>query len=121
MPVASLLVAPWLLAPFIMRAASGNGPRFDPIAPDEIDAFSFDYAREIGAAAILDAAVICSVIGGIDLDPGSRVLSAPQINGPLVTAILGEMVAEVLYRVEALVSLTDGRILAMSAQLACQN
>lgn len=121
MPIAALLIAPWLLAPFIERATSGKGALYDPLAPGEVDAFSFDFAPELGTAVILDAVVACSVIAGTDTAAASRVLSAPQIDGSLVTAILGEMIAGVLYRVAAVVSLNDGRILAMRTQLKCEN
>lgn len=127
-PLASArLIKPSLNRRRLVRPLQGTAPvrlpNFDPIAPDEKDSFSFDFAKDLGTATIQSAVINGTVAEdspASDSAPQSRVLSAPQITGSIVAILLGTMLEDVLYDIEAVATLSDSRILSLRAYLSCE-
>jgi hypothetical protein len=114
---------------------------FAPIeAGQEIDDFVFDFTPDVGAAAILSAAWTCRLSPfspGFDPDPMSRILTSQtqtllydrdilgnlQLKtGAFAMARIGGMpvsAAGATYILDVVVSLSDGRMIALNATLPC--
>ena len=94
-----------------------------PPAP-AADTFVFDFAAQVGAAGTIISATWLVSVDPIsmvaDLSPGSRVLSAPTFNAARTSAMLGNMIADCLYIIQATVSISDGRVLLENASLQCR-
>lgn len=106
---------------------------FDPILPAPArDYFTFDFTNEIlnvPAAASNTQPFIQSAVWfiamepssppDIDMMPGDRLIGNALYDSYRTTHLVGDMVDGAVYVLTAQVTLTDGRILIKSAELAC--
>lgn|GEM_PF-1003946 len=95
----------------------------------EQELVTFDYSEILTNSANLISIneLTCSVSFGTDATPGARILSAPSIiasprNGipaSSVVVLVGNMLADVTYRLQCVVNTSDGQILSLWCRLAC--
>jgi hypothetical protein len=104
-------------------AVSRELATFGTIAPNEIDRVTFDYTADIGkTGAITAAAWTCTVSPDSPVaDPAAatRVLSLDAVTAHATSALVGTMVDGVIYQLQALATIDDGRVLAKTAGLVC--
>lgn len=97
---------------------------FPAVQPGESDNFTFDFTDVVGAAAITAAQWSCTVSldsSAADPNPASRLIGAPTFDTFTTTQRFGNAVAGAVYQLEATVTLSDGRVLADQAEVACQS
>ncbi|HEY3910386.1 MAG TPA: hypothetical protein VGM07_10885 [Stellaceae bacterium] len=114
---------------------------FDPIEPNEIDNFAFDFTADMGATTILSTSWTCALAPyqtATDATPQARILSASaqtqiQLRSPLdgslqtmvgffSVATVGGMPASAIggtYVLEATANLSDGRVLKLNSTVLC--
>lgn len=94
---------------------------FDPIAPDETDAFDFNFADQLSGETIDTATWVVAVKEGTDASPSSHLISSPYTaaNNTKSVQRLGNFVAGVIYTLEAQVVTSSGRHLSKWGHVKC--
>jgi len=96
---------------------------FDSIAPNEVDRVAFDFTAEIGATGSISAVTwTCEVAADSpvgDLDASTRIISVDPFTNYKTSALVGTMINGVIYQLQALVEINDGRILAQVSGITC--
>ncbi len=114
---------------------------FDPIEVGEVDTFAFDFTGDVGAAVIVSTNWTCTLAPyqtATDPNPQARILatspqSAVQLRSPrdgslqtktgyFSVATIGGMPASAAgatYVLEAVVTLSDGRVLRLNSTVQC--
>ncbi|HVM78853.1 MAG TPA: hypothetical protein VMU06_07525 [Stellaceae bacterium] len=100
-----------------------------PIDPQEQELITFDFAPGLSSGVIVNrvVAVSCAVVSGTDPNPQSRVLGPPSIVASPTTGaakvaveqLVGNMLAGVLYQLQAVVSCSDNQQLSLRWNLPC--
>ena len=63
--------------------------------------------------------VTITVLSGTDATPQSRLVSGPLVVGPLVSVLLGTMIASTNYEIMIIVHTSKSQILSLSTQQQC--
>lgn len=96
---------------------------FDPISPLETDRFYFDFTSALGASTIANAAVTAAQDPASPVpDPSAsmRITGAVQIGAGVVSSLFGNSPVDgAEYDLTATATFSDGRVLAITADLEC--
>jgi hypothetical protein len=105
------------------------GEDFDPADPSESDTYSFDFSERLAANEVLTGGGAWTLIvtpdsAAQDPSPASRLIGAPSLGPNLsgiascqVAQLVGNLVANVKYRISATVTTSSGRTLTASSHI----
>ena len=87
--------------------------------PAEVVDASFDFTKDLGAAAIVagSPAVTIALSTGADANPAAMLLGAPTLQGAIVFQRVQLGVDKADYRLRCQVTLNDGRVLVLAMGL----
>ena len=99
---------------------------FGPIAPAPArDNFVFDFTAQIGASGMITGAVWSCLVSAMspapDDDSSSRIVQPPIYDNYQTSALVGDMLDGVVYQLQAVATIDDGRIFVRNNELLCNS
>jgi hypothetical protein len=97
---------------------------FGPIGPAPArDIFVFDFTQQVGTTGSITAAQwTCGLDAATlitDPDPTTHIIGAPTYDRYHTSALCGDMLQGVIYELQTVVTIDDGRIFTRTAELLC--
>lgn len=95
--------------------------QFTPANSGESQVYGFDFAKDLPAGDSINGVTFgMSVVGGYDPAPQSHLINDPSISGTQVLQRVANLIAGVIYTLQATVTTAEGNTLVLWAPLACQ-
>lgn len=95
--------------------------QFTPANAGESEVYGFDFAKDLPEGDSISTVTFgIAVVSGTDPDPASHLTGQPSVSGTQTLQRVQDLIAGVIYTLEATVVTTMGNTLVLWAPIICQ-